>query len=269
MNDNKFLHNEISFDLLAVILPAKRESDLRSALKNIPGFAFLQLHGVGTANSTVLEILGLDDNSMLMAMLSVCHKDAQKSLLYLGEVLHLFEPGNGIAFVLPMERCLGLLSLYEALNQPKAKPLLSKWSKLKSRLSPRKQKSESLENFVNNENCPILFTDQELILAILNEDHAHEAIHQMRSLGVRGGTILPASGRAKHQEGHFLGMELVPEKEILLMVVPAQRSASILEHLYVHGELAMPGSGIAFSLPLSWAIGLSFVEATKEESVVE
>lgn len=248
-------NREVGFDWVVVVLPRKRLKLLDALHDKLSDVGFYRMSGRGTANNKLLEALGLEVEPMVLTFTCVRHEDCPTYLAILREELALQNPGHGIALALPMERSLGLLTLFgvadeRAATTPKLPERLLKLGKFGKK---KKAEPDALPTLPPH----IVPYSIELIVAILSENHATEAIRQARSLGVRGGTIVPAQGRGEHGGRTFLGMELVPEKEILLMAVEQARALPILEALYTQGELALPGSGIAFSIPVYLYAGLA------------
>lgn len=87
---------------------------------------------------------------------------------------------------------------------------------------------------------------RELITVILNKGYADDAMAVARKAGAGGGTVISARGTAKESDAKFFGMHIVPEKEMLLIVVEQEKMDAVLEAIRTLPCLAEPGSGIAF-----------------------
>ncbi|MFC2330747.1 MAG: P-II family nitrogen regulator [Treponema sp.] len=92
-------------------------------------------------------------------------------------------------------------------------------------------------------------TSYELITAIVNRGFADDVMAAARKAGAGGGTIINARGTAKEGDAKFFGMEIVPEKDMIMILADTEKSAEILEAIKVLPFLAKPGSGIVFSSP--------------------
>ncbi len=103
----------------------------------------------------------------------------------------------------------------------------------------------------------------EVIFAIVNAGFAEDVMDIARELGVRGGTIINARGVAKEEAAAFFGITLHADKEILMMVVEKELRDTVLNAIYKEMGMAKKAQGIAFSLPVSEAVGLA--PAPKEE----
>lgn len=85
-----------------------------------------------------------------------------------------------------------------------------------------------------------------LITCIVNKGAADEVMDAARSAGASGGTILNARGTGKEEDAKFFGIQLVPEKEMLLILVGSGQTGAVLNAIRAVPCLAQPGSGIAF-----------------------
>lgn len=89
----------------------------------------------------------------------------------------------------------------------------------------------------------------QLINIIVNRGFAQDAMSAARKAGATGGTILKAHGTAKEGDATFFGAEIVPEKDLLLIVAPNDKASAIMQAIQNLDCLSKPGSGIAFSTP--------------------
>ncbi|MBP5464681.1 MAG: transcriptional regulator [Treponema sp.] len=89
-----------------------------------------------------------------------------------------------------------------------------------------------------------------LITVVLNKGYADDAMAAARKAGAGGGTVINARGTAREDDAKFFGVHIVPEKEMLMIVVPQEKRDAVLEAVRTLPCLAEPGSGIAFSAPV-------------------
>ncbi|MBP5242335.1 MAG: P-II family nitrogen regulator [Clostridia bacterium] len=97
----------------------------------------------------------------------------------------------------------------------------------------------------------------EMICCIVNTGFSEAVMDAAKQFGARGGTVIRARGTANKEAESFFHISVQPEKEIVMIVVPAEIKDDILHALYKAVGLQTPGQGIAFSLPVDQAIGLS------------
>lgn len=89
-----------------------------------------------------------------------------------------------------------------------------------------------------------------LISFIVNKGTADDAMAAARKAGASGGTIINAKGTAKEDDVKFFGITLVPEKEMLLTIVPQDKAVSIIDAVKAVPSLEEPGAGIAFTVDI-------------------
>ena len=82
-----------------------------------------------------------------------------------------------------------------------------------------------------------------------------------RAAGAGGGTIIHAHGAACPRI--FTSLDGGPQKDVVMMVVPADRAEGIRNAIYTGMELAQPGAGIIFTLPIN-TVGL--YESNRKEA---
>ena len=86
----------------------------------------------------------------------------------------------------------------------------------------------------------------QMINVIVNKGYAEDAMAAARKAGAGGGTIIGARGTAKEGDAAFFGMKIVPEKEMLMILVPSDKKDDILKAITELPCFAEAGSGIIF-----------------------
>ncbi len=99
-------------------------------------------------------------------------------------------------------------------------------------------------------------TKFEAIFCIVNEGFADEVIFAARKAGASGATIIKGHGSSGREAQEIFNIEIQPQKEIIMMVVPAEMKDAVLLEMYNSAGLDTKGQGIAFSLPVAGAVGL-------------
>ncbi len=94
-----------------------------------------------------------------------------------------------------------------------------------------------------------MYSTCKMITAIVNKGYAEDAMAAARKAGAQGGTIIAARGTAKEGDAKFFGMEIVPEKDMLIILVDNEKAEGVLDSIKNLACLAKPGSGIAFESP--------------------
>ena len=92
-------------------------------------------------------------------------------------------------------------------------------------------------------------TTHQLITLIVNKGYADDAMAAARDAGATGGTILTARGTARAGDEKFFGVEIVPEKDMVLILAENSKVKPIMDAVCALDCLSKPGSGIAFTNP--------------------
>jgi len=103
-----------------------------------------------------------------------------------------------------------------------------------------------------------------LIVVIVNKGFTDLVMEAALDSGARGGTVLGARGTGNSQIEEFYGVQIKPDKEIVLIVVKNNIKDKVLEAIGKAAGLNTKGQGIAFALPVSNTIGM---EGENEEPV--
>ena len=86
----------------------------------------------------------------------------------------------------------------------------------------------------------------QMINVIINKGYAEDAMAAARKAGAGGGTIISARGTAKEDDAAFFGMKIVPEKDMLMILVPSAQKKDIIKAITSLPCFAEAGSGIIF-----------------------
>ncbi len=98
--------------------------------------------------------------------------------------------------------------------------------------------------------------DNEVIFCIVNAGFSDSVMDAAREFGARGGTVIHARGTANSEAEKLYKITVSPEKEIVMILVPQKLKNDILHALYKKVGLQTDGQGIAFSLPVTEAVGI-------------
>ena len=90
----------------------------------------------------------------------------------------------------------------------------------------------------------------ELIICIVNQGYEEKVIEVSGSVGVTGGTFIGAHGISKLEAEKFFGISIHPDKQIVLMVISADKKEEVLNVLYDNVCNSEEIQGIAFSIPV-------------------
>jgi len=214
--------------LLMVICERKDDKEVVK-LFNDRGASFnLMMLGKGTANSKILNYLGLGQSEKTFFQ-SVMPMEQAKSLLHcLDSTLDLKKPGHGIAFTLSLNgACTRDFSAVQT-------------------GSIEERKEEKM-------NCQ---PEYELIVAVANRGYNQEVMDAARMAKATGGTILNARGFALANADKFFGVTLQSEKEVILILAQSDKKCDIMKAIAEKAGLDTEAGAVSFSLPVSDVKGL-------------
>ena len=111
----------------------------------------------------------------------------------------------------------------------------------------------------------------ELIICIVNEGFSDLVMDTARDVGARGGTVVSARGTANKEAEKLFCIDIQPQKEMVMIVVPTELRDDVMHALYNEVGLNTPGQGIAFAMPIDNVVGISTAkpEITDENENVE
>lgn len=188
--------------------------------------------GEGTANSELLDLLGLGDPAkdviftlMPESLLGVVHKELKNKK-------KLRNPGRGVAFPIP----LGSISRNFAM--------------LVNSSIDEKTLTE------NQKDVRKMTAERELILAIVNRGFTDAVMDAAKEAGATGGTVIHARSAGHEELGKFIGVTLHPEKEIIAIVAKNEMKTGIMQAINNAAGLQTEARGVVLSLPVGDFIGI-------------
>ena len=150
-------------------------------------------------------------------------------LAALTDRLELYRPGRGIAFT------IDLCSISALAHQRIAAAAAAETPSQKEERPMRSQ--------------------HELIVVIAEHGFAVDVMDAARAAGARGGTVVRGRSLAAEEAQKFLHITIQPEKDVVLILVPAAGRQPVMKAICAEG--AGIGHALAFSLPVSDVTGLS------------
>lgn len=103
---------------------------------------------------------------------------------------------------------------------------------------------------VSAENTMAKKSAHRLICIIVNSGYGETVMDAARKAGAPGGTIIDARGTGTEQDMNFFGIQITPEKEVVLIASDAETSVQITEAVQKLPCVQNPGSGMICSLPV-------------------
>lgn len=194
--------------------------------------------GNGTASTEILDYLYLSpsEKSIVFGVIT----DAGLSSLFkdFKNKMYIDVPGNGIVVSIPLNSVGGKRS-FEYIIDGQTLNVLDRKTK-----------------FSEREGRMAVNTDFELIFVVANDGYTDLIMDAARSAGASGGTVIKAKGTGADYTEKFFGFSIATEKEIHLIVAPAQGRNTIMKAIMEKAGLDSKAQSIVFSLPVSHVIGL-------------
>lgn len=205
----------MSYKLLIGIVPHDSGELICNAAKSAGAGGGTIAMGRGTASNGVLQLLGLGDTSKDIVYIII--KDELKAAVY-----------DAIITASEKKAHFGVMFTLNTPDFIRA-----------GHLNEKAENAQGEENMETENNY-------QMINIIVNKGYAEDAMAAARKAGAGGGTIIGARGTAKEGDAAFFGMKIVPEKEMLMILVPAEKKAAVVEAVTALPCFAEAGSGIIF-----------------------
>ena len=213
-----------NLSLMVMIFNKKLEKKYKFLLQRNRVKYNVLLYGTGTASSSVLEYFGLNEIRRDV-LLSILPSNLSKSILkQLDQKFKMDEPGNGIAFTIPVS-------------------------------SSTKNMKDSYKDY-DVEETIMEESNKHLIVTIASEGYAEEVMNAAKKAGATGGTTLNGRGLETDKIIKFLGISIEPEKDVILILADENIKNKIMDSILESCGLKTMGRGICFSLPVSHVVGL-------------
>lgn len=94
------------------------------------------------------------------------------------------------------------------------------------------------------------------IYTIVNQGDADGVVAAATEAGARGGTILRGRGSAQHTGVRLFDFPIEPEKEVVLVLAPKDKTSEIVANIHAKMKIDEPGRGIIFVMDVAEAYGL-------------
>ncbi|HWV40526.1 P-II family nitrogen regulator [Pseudorhodoplanes sp.] len=95
-----------------------------------------------------------------------------------------------------------------------------------------------------------------LIVSIVRKGWGDTVLEASMKAGAHGGTVVYGRGIGRNEQQRVFGIQIEPEKEIVLTLVPRDISETILAEIVRAAELTAPGHGLAFIVPVDQVAGV-------------
>ena len=194
--------------------------------------------GRGTAASEILDYFGLEGAEKCVIFHIVTDAKWKELKIGLRRKLQIDVPGTGIAFVIPLSSIGGKKALNYLTNG---------------------------QDYVKGEESALKDTKYELLVVIANQGYTELVMDAARSVHAAGGTVIHAKGTGTDKAEKFMGVTLVPEKEMVFIVVRKEHKNNIMRAIMDQAGLESKARSIVFSLPVTDTAGMRLMEEMETE----
>jgi nitrogen regulatory protein PII len=180
--------------------------------------------GRGTVKSATLNLLGIKSQKREIINVLVEEAKSKEVLDFFTKELQLHEPGHGIAYT------SRVVSLSQIMN-----------------------KEQDTLNTVQALEGESMFKK---LTVVVNRGMAEDVMDIARKSNVKGGTIIHGRGTGSEVTAKLFGMEIQPEKELVMILMPNDLVEKVVNDLFHELQLGVPGNGILFVEPVLEVRGL-------------
>ncbi|MGI5978846.1 MAG: P-II family nitrogen regulator [Oscillospiraceae bacterium] len=180
--------------------------------------------GRGTVKSAALNLFGIKSEKKEVINILLEEAKANEILDLFAKELQLHEPDHGIAYTTPVM--------------------------IAGQIINKKQRTWNTEHGMEDESMFKKLT------VVVNRGMADDVMDIARKSGVKGGTILHGRGTGSEDHARCFGMEIEPEKELVMILLKSELIDKVVTDLYQALKLDVPGNGILFVEPVLDVRGL-------------
>lgn len=95
-----------------------------------------------------------------------------------------------------------------------------------------------------------------LIVTVVRRGWGDTVLEASMKTGAHGGTVLFGRGIGRNEQQRVFGIQIEPEKEVVLTLVPEDIVTPVLDEIVRVAELSVPGNGLAFVVPVEQVRGV-------------
>ncbi len=222
-----------------ITISRRADSDTVSSLyQELEVPRFYSSLAYGTAKSTLLDLLGLEQCEKVIHQTVVTHNKLHELIAALERRLQIDLPGQGIALAVPLASIATKTTL-DFFSGGHAEDEMTD----KKQMNPRAM---------------------ELIISVCNKGYTEDVMEAAREAGAGGGTIIHAKGTGTKYAEKFFGLHLADEKEIILIVAKKDLRNPIMQAISDHAGPGTRAHALTFSLPVTDTAGFRFYDEEAE-----
>ncbi|MGI6765765.1 MAG: P-II family nitrogen regulator [Lentihominibacter sp.] len=204
--------------IMTLIITEHQYHDLAHIIRDKDLCGGIIVKGEGTVSSATLNLLGIKGQKRILVNIPHKKEMASEILDILTRELKLDKPGHGIVYtneVMTGDQIIGKKH--------------NDWD------TAQKMEGESMLN---------------KLTVVVNRGMAEDVIDITRKAGVKGGTILHGRGVGADCDVRLFGIEIEPERELVVVILPSNLTEKVVNELYSELKLDIPGNGILYVEPV-------------------
>ncbi len=208
------------YSVIVTISKQGKASKILSKLKEVDVKGGTIVYGKGTASNEILKFF--EYTSIKKEILfTVIKKERENEILeYMSKCFNFHKPNTGIAFSMPL---IEVVTTNE---------------------HAKEGKKENLD------------MEYEVVFVVVDNHRGDEVVSIANRYGAKGATIIHGRGSGVHEKGSIFNITIEPEKEIVMMLIKANKHQEVVDGLSKELDIKSPGNGIIFSASVNQALGL-------------
>jgi len=225
-------NGQINMDMLMFIINQDGKNNNKEILKlaadkGIHGGTVML--GEGRAQGKLLRLLGIDSLRREIVILIAPTDMAKAAFEYISQEATFGNKESDVGFRLPLSRTTGI--------------------------SKGTIDTEKFDQDYENE--PVTEITHQLIINVGDVDRGEVVLDTIEEQGGLYGTIVHGRGAASHEIEHVFNMDIEPEKDVLLTIVPTGQADTIMDKVSEEFDIDDENKGILFAANLAETVGLS------------
>lgn len=212
----------MNVELLCVIVDFGIGSKVLHVAKEngVTGGTFLV--GKGTFSNKFLDFIGLSDIRKEIVLMVAPENILSDVVVILNDIFKFEKPNRGIMFTIPIMAAIGMRYC-------------------------------SKEITLNRNGDETMY---DMITTIVDQGKAEFVMAAASKAGSKGGTIINGRGSGIHETTKLFNMEIEPEKDIVIILSEADKTAQIVESIRTELKIDEPGNGIIYVQNVKQTFGI-------------
>ena len=223
--------------MMVTILERKRTKKFAAFYAEMGLVFSVTTSGEGTAASEILDYFGLDGSEKSVMFHIVTDQKWKEVKRQLQLRMKINIPGIGIAFIIPLSSVGGKRTLHYLIQD---------------------------QEFIKGEESSLKDTNYELLVVIANQGYTDLVMDAARQVHAAGGTVIHAKGTGGREAEQFLGVTLVPEKEMVFIVARKADKNAIMRSIMEKAGPESAARAIVFSLPVVDTAGMHLAQELEQ-----